>query len=112
MVMRIFKSLAGGIFIPVVFFVSSQWAERSNIPWLERAAVILFYIVIWPLFITEWLFPPPPACPSCHPTMAAIYAAIILDFFLAALFTYVALWFYEKGRPVSSEVIVLNIQSH
>lgn len=106
---RITKSVAGGLFVPIILFFIAMVAQKADGGWVERFAYIAFQAVVWPVFVTAKLFPPPPECPSCGPTRAALAAAIIVDFVIYAALTYAVLCLYEKWNPVSAEVIELKI---
>jgi hypothetical protein len=107
--MRRFKSAAGGIFIPITLFFVAMVAQRADGGWVERFADLAFRAVVWPLFLTARLFPPPLECLSCGPTRAAIGAAIVVDFVVYAALTHAVLWLHEKWNPVSAEVVELKI---
>ena len=107
--MRILKSVAGGILLPLLLFVLAMAGDTSDVQWLEQIACVPFVAVIWPLFIFSPLFPPPPECQSCVTTLPAVAALVIVDFIFYALITYAALWLYEKRHPTSPEVIELKI---
>ena len=110
MLMRFFKSFASAIFIPMVLFLVGSSAEHSDVDWIQRAAIIPFEAVVWPLFLTSPLFPPPPSCPSCHPTRAAILAAILIDFVSYFVLTYLALWLLARRQPALPQVIELKYE--
>ena len=106
---RILKSVAGGILLPLLLFFLAMAGDTSDVEWLERAAFVPFAAVIWPLFIFTPLFPPPPECPSCVPTLSAVASSVVVDFIVYALITYTALRLYERRNPVSPEVIELKL---
>lgn len=107
--MRILKSIAGGILIPLLLFLLAMAGDTSDVGWLERAAFAPFAAVVWPLFIFSPLFPPPPECPSCVATLPAVVASVVVDFLAYALMTYAALRLYERRNPVVPEVIGLKL---
>jgi hypothetical protein len=87
---RLLLSTAGGLLFPLALYWSlnalgGALYEAGH----ERAAGTVIVIFLWPLFLADRIFPPPPHCPSCGPTDAALITAIIIYFMFYAMVTYI-----------------------
>jgi len=89
-VVRLLLSLAGGLILPLVLlWLLSAVAERLLDAGYERAVFSGAIAFFWPLQLAIRIFPPPPHCPSCGPTDAALITAIIIYFVFYAAVTYI-----------------------
>lgn len=97
---RVSLSVVGGMVIPILLFLGGAFASDLNIGWL---AGTLLFAVGWPFEIYSPIFPPPPDCPFCDPTLPAMLASMLCDFIVYALISYAFMWWRgigEDGRAV------------
>jgi len=87
---RLFISITGGIFIPLVLFgFAMMLVEPLEHKWgLGWMANLLMFSFVGPVAIWERVFPHLTPCPSCGPTDRAIVATIITVFLFYAVLTY------------------------
>lgn len=67
----------------------------NNETWAHR---VLAWMLIWPLLIFMYIFPPRSDAPSDGPTMEAILATIVVDVLVYSLLVYAFLWWHHKSR--------------
>ncbi len=95
---RLLIAFSGGIFIPHLLFAFTglvgEFLEYEM--GMEWAVHLLLYFFVGPLKIWDRVFPPPPSCPSCGPTTAALIATVITVFIFYALLTYLIQIMIEK----------------
>jgi len=87
---KLFISIAGGVFIPLLLFVfTMMMVERIEQNWrMGWLANVLMFSIVGPMAIWERVFPPSPSCLSCGPTDTAIIATIVTVFLFYAVLTY------------------------
>ena len=97
---RLLISICGGIFIPLSLFAfTATVGETLEYDMeMEWAVNLLLYSFAGPLKIWDRTFPPPPSCPSCGPTTAALLATVITVFIFYSLLTYVVQVMIERLR--------------
>ncbi len=83
-------SFAGGLFLPIAFYNVLDPLLGYLEPVSEKAANVIAVAFLWPLFLGDGMFPPPPSCSSCGPTDAALVTAIITYLLFYSAVTYVA----------------------
>jgi len=93
-------SISGGIFIPLFLFAFTMMAGESleNDLGLGWVGNLLMFSFLGPAILWERVFPPPPSCPSCWTTDAAIVATIITDFLVYSILTYLVRKVVERLR--------------
>ena len=97
---RLLISIGGGIFIPLLLFaftsmVGESLEYRFGMKWFAN---LLIFSFVGPMVIWARVFPPPPSCPSCGPTDAAIIATIVSVFLFYFLLTYFVQMAIERLR--------------
>jgi hypothetical protein len=95
---RLLISIAGGLILPLGFYtliesVGGYLEFEMN---MESTARVLAYAFLWPLLLWSWVFPPPPSCPSCGPTDAALVAAVITYFIFYSALTYLVQFLFAN----------------
>ena len=104
---RILLSLAGGVFIPIFYFivigliVSIPNRGFSNVSGDSRWLWFLFLPLQWSGHIYNRLFPPETEKVFGELRGAVIWTNIITNFIVYSLLTYIVLWWRDKRRRIS-----------
>ena len=117
---RILKTVAGGIFIPILLLLIGTILLDTNVRFVRPIGNFMFVAVDWPLKIFGPLFTPSPNCvcdptlkppdACCDPTLilpplSAMLASFAVDFIVYATLTYFLLSVFRKRNPASPQVI-------
>ena len=105
---RMMEAAAGGILFPILLLFGAIFAEASGLGGLARILTLTF---MWPLLIYSPIFPPPPECLSCEPTMAAILVTMLCDFIVFSLLSYGLFYWRDFETYAEAEVQTLGIAS-
>ena len=88
---RLLISFAGGLLIPFALFWLVFFGEgflKENVNNEGVGANIVYGAIVWPILLSDRIFPQSPNCPSCGPSEDSIKAAIIIYFIFYSAVTY------------------------